>query len=427
MTQAWWRDAVFYEIYVRSFADSNDDGVGDLPGITSRLDYVKRLGVDAVWLTPFYPSPQKDHGYDVADYVDVNPEYGTLDDFDRLVERAHDLRLKVLVDLVPNHTSDQHPWFTSALSSLDDPHRSWYHFADPKPDGSPPNNWTSAFGGPAWARDEASGQWYLHLFAPEQPDLNWWNPEVQAEFEKIVRFWLERGADGFRIDVAPALFKRADLADRPMIRNGATGALEPDPAFSIFDQPQLHDVYKRWREIASGLTPERVLVGEIFEPRRHSAFVAPDQLNMAFALIVAPWDAARWKRLIDAVALEQHNRSVANYLKVQSPFSLNYDFFEHLRDEEIPGSISGVLFYLSGLRLSLLSKLGWRGALAFEQQLALLRDLARAVSIRSVLHRTRLREHKILRRLVSGSGRNTRIGAFVANSETSADLSAPTG
>jgi alpha-glucosidase len=215
------------------------------------------------------------------------------------VERAHDLRLKVLVDLVPNHTSDQHPWFRSALSSLDDPHRFWYHFADSKPDGSPPNNWTSAFGGPAWARDEASGQWYMHLFAPEQPDLNWWNPEVQAEFEKIVRFWLERGADGFRIDVAPALFKRPDLADRPMIRNRATGTLEPDPAFSIFDQPQLHDVYKKWREIASELTPERVLVGEIFEPRRHSAFVAPDQLNMAFALITVPWDAARWRRLID--------------------------------------------------------------------------------------------------------------------------------
>jgi alpha-glucosidase len=299
MAQAWWRGAVFYEIYVRSFADSNDDGIGDLPGITSRLDYLKRLGVDAVWLTPFYPSPQKDHGYDVADYLDVNPEYGTLDDFDRLVERAHDLRLKVLVDLVPNHTSDQHRWFASALSARDDPHRSWYHLADPKPDGSPPNNWTSAFGGPAWARDEASGQWYLHLFAPEQPDLNWWNPDVQAEFEGIVRFWLGRGADGFRIDVAPALFKRQDLVDRPMIRSRSTGALGPDPAFSIFDQPQLHDIYRKWREIADGFQPERVLVGEIFEPRRHSAFVAPDQLNMAFALIVAPWDAARWKRLID--------------------------------------------------------------------------------------------------------------------------------
>ena len=179
MTPAWWHGAVFYEIYVRSFADSNDDGIGDLPGITSRLDYVKRLGVDAIWLTPFYPSPQKDHGYDVAGYMDVNPEYGTLADFDRLVERAHELRLKVLVDIVPNHTSDQHPWFQSALASTDDPHRSWYYFADPKADGSPPNNWTSAFGGPAWTLDAASGKWYLHLFAPEQPDLNWWNPEVR--------------------------------------------------------------------------------------------------------------------------------------------------------------------------------------------------------------------------------------------------------
>jgi alpha-glucosidase len=299
MTRAWWHGAVFYEIYVRSFADSNNDGIGDLPGITSRLDYVKRLGVDAIWLTPFYPSPQKDHGYDVADYCDVNPDYGTLDDFDRLLERAHDLRLKVLVDLVPNHTSDQHPWFRSALSARDDPHRTWYHFADPKPDGSPPNNWTSAFGGPAWERDKGSGQWYLRLFATEQPDLNWWNPEVRAEFEGIVRFWFERGADGFRIDVAPALFKRRDLADRPMVRSRSTGALWPDPAFSIFDQPELHDVYKKWREIANGFEPERVLVGEIFEPRRHSGFVAPDQLNMAFALIAAPWDAAHWRRLID--------------------------------------------------------------------------------------------------------------------------------
>jgi alpha-glucosidase len=299
MAQAWWHGAVFYEIYVRSFADSNDDGIGDLPGITSRLDYVKELGVDAIWLTPFYPSPQKDHGYDVADYLDVNPEYGTLGDFDKLVERAHELRLKVLVDIVPNHTSDQHPWFKSALSSRDDPHRTWYHFADPKPDGSPPSNWTSAFGGPAWKRDEASSQWYMHLFAPEQPDLNWWNPAVQAEFERIIEFWLKRGADGFRIDVAPALFKRTDLADRPTVRNRLTGALEPDPAFSILDQPQLHDVYRRWREIAARYEPERVLVGEIFETRRHSSFIASDQLNMAFALVMAPWDASRWRRSID--------------------------------------------------------------------------------------------------------------------------------
>jgi alpha-glucosidase len=299
MTRAWWHGAVFYEIYVRSFADSNDDGIGDLPGITSRLEYVKSLGVDAIWLTPFYPSPQKDHGYDVADYVDVNPEYGTLEDFDRLVERAHELRLKVLVDIVPNHTSDQHPWFLSALASPANPFRTRYHFAAGKQDGSPPNNWESIFGGPAWKRDAASAQWYLHLFAPEQPDLNWWDPEVPAEFERIIKFWLDRGADGFRIDVASALFKRKDLADRPMIRDPITAVLEPDPAFSIVDQPQVHDVYRRWRHIANAYQPSRVLVGEIFEPSRQARYILPDQLNMAFALIRARWDAFLWRRSIE--------------------------------------------------------------------------------------------------------------------------------
>jgi len=299
MTRSWWRGAVFYEIYVRSFADSNDDGVGDLPGITSKLEYVKSLGVDAIWLTPFYPSPQKDHGYDVADYLDVNPEYGTLEDFDRLVQRAHELRLKVLVDVVPNHTSDQHAWFKAALSSPDHPFRARYHFVEAKPDGSPPNNWGSAFGGPAWTKDRTGGQWYLHLFAPEQPDLNWWNGEVPAEFERIVKFWLDRGADGFRIDVASALFKRQDLADRPLIHDRVTGTMRPDPAFSYLDQPQLHDVYRRWREIADGYEPARVLVGEMFEPRRQSNFVVHGQLDMAFAMMLARWEAAAWRRAID--------------------------------------------------------------------------------------------------------------------------------
>lgn len=299
MARGWWHGAVFYEIYVRSFADSNDDGIGDLPGITARLDYVKDLGADAIWLTPFYPSPQKDHGYDVANYVDVNPEYGTLEDFGRLVARAHELGLKVLVDVVPNHTSDQHPWFRAAISSAEDPFRARYHFADSKPDGSPPNNWQSIFGGPAWKKDDATGRWYMHLFAPEQPDLNWWNSEVPAEFEKIIKFWLDRGADGFRIDVAAALFKRKDLADRPMVRNRVTGVLEPDPAFPIVDQPQVHDVYRRWREIADGYEPDRVLVGEIFEPSRQSRFILPHQLHMAFALIRKPWDAVQWRRSIE--------------------------------------------------------------------------------------------------------------------------------
>jgi len=180
------------------------------------------------------------------------------------------MRLKVLVDLVPNHTSDQHPWFQAALGSPDDPHRDLYYFRDGKADGSPPNNWRSAFGGPAWTKDERSGQWYLHLFAPEQPDLNWWNPEVPAEFERIVRFWLDRGADGYRIDVASALFKRKDLADVPMIEDPISGMLRPDPAFAVVDQPQVHEVYRRWRQILNEYRPDRVLVGEIFEPQRQS-------------------------------------------------------------------------------------------------------------------------------------------------------------
>jgi len=295
----WWRGAVFYEIYVRSFADANGDGIGDLPGITSRLDYVRSLGVDAIWLTPFYPSPQKDHGYDVADYFDVDPAYGTLEDFDRLIARAHELSIKVLVDLVPNHTSDQHPWFQAALNDREDPHRAWYHFADSRSDGTPPNGWRSAFGGPAWTFDERSDQWYMHLFAPEQPDLNWWHPEVPEQFEKIVRFWLDRGADGFRIDVASALFKRKDLADPPMVHDPGSGRLKPDPAFAIVDQPEVHDVYRAWRHILNGYAPERVLVGEIFEPQRQSRYILPDQLNMAFALMRVPWDANRWRRSID--------------------------------------------------------------------------------------------------------------------------------
>ena len=321
----WWRGAVFYEVYVRSFADSNDDGIGDLPGITSRLEYLKRLGVDAIWITPFYPSPQKDHGYDVSDYYGVNPEYGTLEDFDHLVERAHELRLKVLVDLVPNHTSDQHPWFQAALSSPDDPHRERYYFADPKPDGSPPNNWESAFGGSAWAKDERSGQWYLHLFAPEQPDLCWWDPEVPQEFERIIRFWLDHGADGYRIDVASALFKREDLADRPMVEDSRTGLPIPDSNFKVIDQPAVHEVYRAWRRILNDYHPDRVLVGEIFDPRRQSQYILPDQLNMAFALVRARWDASLWKRSIDV-----DRRAAPGPVAAPSWTQSNHDLVRHV-------------------------------------------------------------------------------------------------
>jgi alpha-glucosidase len=295
----WWRGAVFYEIYVRSFADSNDDGIGDLPGITSKLDYLKRLGIDAIWITPFYPSPQKDHGYDVADYFNVNPEYGTLADFAQLVDRAHELGLKVLIDLVPNHTSNQHAWFKAAIATPKNAYRSRYYFADGKPDGSPPNNWESDFGGPAWTKDRSSGQWYLHLFAPEQPDLNWRNPAVPKEFERILKFWLDKGADGYRIDVASALFKRKDMADRPMVKDPVTGLSTPDSKFMIIDQPEVHDVYRAWRLILNRYQPGRVLVGEIFDPSRQKRYILPDQLDMAFALVRAPWSAALWKRSIE--------------------------------------------------------------------------------------------------------------------------------
>jgi len=206
----------------------------------------------------------------------------------------------VLVDIVPNHTSDRHDWFQAALSSPDSPFRDRYHFADPKPDGSPPNNWTSSFGGPAWSHEPGGDKWYLHLYAPEQPDLNWWNPEVPKEFERILKFWLDRGADGFRIDVAAALFKRRDLADRPVIHDPVYGAPRLDPVFAIVDQPQLHDVYRGWRRLANAYVPDRVLVGEIFEPRRHAKYILPDQLRMAFALIHQPWEAALWRRSIEA-------------------------------------------------------------------------------------------------------------------------------
>src|SRR5688572_25425762 len=218
ITAPWWRDAVTYQVYVRSFADSDGDGVGDLPGITSRLPYLRDLGVDAVWITPFYTSPQHDHGYDVADYRDVDRLFGTLEDADALLARAHELGLKVIVDLVPNHTSSEHEWFRAALAAAPgSPERARYLFRDGRgPDGAePPNNWKSVFGGDAWTR-LPDGQWYLHLFDSTQPDLDWRNPEVGDMFEEVLRFWLDRGVDGFRVDVAHGLVKEQGLRDQEL-------------------------------------------------------------------------------------------------------------------------------------------------------------------------------------------------------------------
>ena len=294
----WWRDAALYQIYVRSFADSDGDGVGDLQGIRSRLPYVRELGVDGIWLTPFYPSPGHDHGYDVSDYLDVDPQFGTLADFEALVAHAHALDLRVVVDIVPNHTSSEHPWFRNALADPAHPDRARYFFR-PGVAGGPPTAWTSAFGGPAWTLDEASGEWYLHFFAPEQPDLDWHNELVQRDFEEILRFWLERGVDGFRVDVAHALFKDQELP--PMV--------EPVPRpwggdwLVALDQPELHDLYRRWRALAGEYPNERIFVAEIVLANQETIarYVRPDELQLAFnfSLLHAGWDVEGLRVAID--------------------------------------------------------------------------------------------------------------------------------
>ena len=291
----WWRGAVGYEIYVRSFADSSGDGLGDLAGITSRLDYLSWLGVDAVWLTPFYPSPGHDHGYDVSDYCAVSPRHGTLQDFDVLVSEAHRRGLRVIVDIVPNHTSIEHQWFTRARRHPDGPDRDRYLWADPAPDGGPPNNWSSHFGGPAWTLDEASGQYWCHLFLPEQPDLNWRNPAVRDDFDSILRWWMDRGVDGFRVDVAHGLIKDAQLRDNPQIAPIAED-MDPFDAFDAFehrydmDQSENVDIFRRWNQICA---PRQVmLLGEVNAPRpaRMSRYVAPGALDQAFFLRAAHTD-----------------------------------------------------------------------------------------------------------------------------------------
>ena len=308
-TSAWWRRAVVYQVYIRSFADADGDGVGDIAGIRSRLPYLRDLGVDAIWITPWYPSPMADGGYDVADYRDVAPMFGTLSDARAMLDDAHALGLRVILDIVPNHTSSAHPWFVEALAGgPGSPARRRYVFRDGRgPGGSvPPTDWQSEFGGPAWTRlDDANGrpeQWYLHMFAAEQPDLAWDDRAVRAEFEDILRTWFDRGVDGFRIDVASALIKDFANPTVPPAPDRAAGAYIPE-RHPLMDQEGVHDIYRSWRKLADAQVPPRILLGEVHAPTtaRLARYLRPDELHGAFnfPFMRCPWDATRLRAVID--------------------------------------------------------------------------------------------------------------------------------
>ena len=292
----WWARGIIYQIYPRSFQDSNGDGVGDLPGIIERLDYLAWLGADAVWLSPIYPSPMADFGYDVADFTDIHPMFGTLADFDRLLAEAHARGLKVILDFVPNHSSDRHPWFRESRSSRENPKRDWYIWHDPAPDGGPPNNWLSVFGGSAWEWDEATGQYYYHAFLKEQPDLNWRNPEVQSAMFDVLRFWLERGVDGFRVDVIWHLIKDDRFRDNPPNPGYSEGQSPYHRQLPVHtaDRPEVHDIVAGMRRVIDAYD-DRVLIGEIYLPIERLVAYYGEQLEGAhlpfnFQLILTPWD-----------------------------------------------------------------------------------------------------------------------------------------
>lgn len=329
----WWRDAVIYQVYVRSFADSNGDGIGDMTGIRQRLPHLQGLGVDALWLTPFYVSPMADGGYDVADPRDVDPMFGSLDDFDALVADAHDLGLRVIVDIVPNHTSDQHVWFQAAAQAgHGHPNRDRYLFRPGRGAGGelPPNNWESRFGGPAWTRlpdpDGTDGEWYLHLFDSSQPDLNWENPEVHQEYTDILRFWLDRGVDGFRIDVAHGMVKHPDFAD---IETDEETGLLGTGVVPYFDQDGVHEIYREWRKVLDSYPGERIAVAEAWVEGadRLLRYVRPDELHQAFNFdfLTAAWHAPILRKVIDA--------SISGVTSVGAPVTWvvsNHDVTRHV-------------------------------------------------------------------------------------------------
>lgn len=338
----WWRHGVIYQVYPRSWADSDGDGIGDLPGIAGRLEYLARLGVDALWLSPFYVSPQHDAGYDVADYRDVDPVFGQLADADKLIATAHDLGIRVIIDLVPNHSSSDHPWFRAALAAPPgSPERARYLFRDGRGrDGErPPNNWQSNFGGPGWTRvteaDGRPGQWYLHLFDVTQPDFDWENADVRAEMESVIRFWLDRGVDGFRIDVAHGLVKKAGLPDG-RTRQEPSG--EPTSAQPMWDQPGVHEIYRSWRAILNSYNAvgadaevadeDRILCAEAWVHPAESValYIRPDELHQSFNFdfLMTPWLASPIRHTIE------HSLSVADAVGAPQTWVLsNHDVVRH--------------------------------------------------------------------------------------------------
>jgi glycosidase len=322
----WWQTGVIYQVYPRSFADASGDGTGDLRGITSRLDYLAWLGIDAIWISPFYPSPMADFGYDVADYTDVDPLFGSLADFDGLLAAAHERGIRVLIDYVPNHTSDRHPWFVESRASRDSPKRDWYFWRDARADGELPNNWLSLFGGPAWEWDEATGQFYLHTFLTEQPDLNWRNPDVRAAMFDAARFWLDRGVDGFRIDVAQLVMKDPELRDNP-----PNPAPTPDELKRLgpwitqlhendIAHPDIHELYRSFRRMLEEYPGDRVTIGELHHPQLERWAEAYgenlDEIHIPFNFHVtySPWEAGAIRAAVEGVQRVLPNGAWASWV-----------------------------------------------------------------------------------------------------------------
>jgi alpha-glucosidase len=325
---AWWRHAVIYQVYIRSFADANGDGIGDLAGVRARLPYLASLGVDALWFNPWYASPMADAGYDVADYRTIDPAFGTLAEAEALIAEAHALGLRVIVDIVPNHCSDQHAWFRQALAAGPggaDRDLFWFRPGRGEQGELPPNDWKSEFGGPAWTRviepDASPGEWYLHLFAPEQPDLNWNNPRVRAEHEDVLRFWFDRGSDGVRIDSATM------PAKDPLLPDFAAG--EPPSPHPFVDRDEVHEIYRAWRAVAESYPEPKALIGEVWlaDPQRFAAYLRPDEMHTAFNFdyLNCPWDGPRLRAVIDAT-LEAHSPVLAPPTWVLS----NHDVTRHV-------------------------------------------------------------------------------------------------